>query len=171
MSCTYKPIPRLVLGMGSMRPLHGLQNNKLYLVATLQLVTDFAQQLNVFRRRSWSCRRCFFLLAEGIHALDDKEDTEGNDEEVNSRLYEVTPIQFDGFLDGLASSIDFGGTKDELGVAEATARDQTDRRHDDVVNKRSDDLTEGTTDDDTDSHIHYITLEGKIFELLNELSH
>ena len=148
-----------------------LQSKAIGLAAALQLVTDFAQQLNVFRRRSWSFRRCFFLLAEGIHTLDDKEDTEGDDEEVDSRLYEVTPIQFDGLLDGLASGIDFGGTKDELGVAEAAARDQTDRRHDDVINKRSDDLTEGSTDDDTDSHIHYITLEGEILELLNELSH
>ena len=69
-----------------------LQSKANGLASALQLVSDFAQQLNVFRGRSWSSRCCFFLLAEGIHTLDDEENTEGDDEEVNSRLYEVTPI-------------------------------------------------------------------------------
>ena len=96
------------------------------LAAALQLVADFAEELDIFRCSCRSFGLFFFLLAERVHGLDHEEDTEGDDEEVHSRLDEVTPVQLNCFLDSLASSIEFGRTQDVLSVSEAVARDETD---------------------------------------------
>ena len=49
-----------------------------------------------------------------------------------------------------------------------TACCQADEWHDDVVYQTSHNLTESTADDDTDCHVHYVALHGKLFELFNK---
>lgn len=111
----------------------------------------------------------FLLLGNLVHHLDEHEDTEGNDEEVETGLEEVTVV--DGSrLQFLTSYID--GREGEFEVGEIHAANQPSyRRHDDVIYNRAYDFAKGTTDDNTDGHVEHIATHGEFLEFIQKFTH
>ena len=104
-----------------------------------------------------------------VHPLPHHEYAEGQNHEVNHLLDEGTILPYHlgygrGGLGSLLTLLEHYAQVAEVGIAQ----EHTDRRHQDIVHQRGNDLTKGTTDNHTDSHVHYITLEGKGFEFFQK---
>ena len=99
----------------------------------LQQVADFGEEFLL--RRAGGSGRLFglgFFSLQLVDALDDQEDREGNDDEVEDDLQEVTPSHAQLGLNHSLALHD-GFADDPLPVGEVeTTRDGTDERHDDV---------------------------------------
>ena len=140
----------------------------------------------IVRKRFYFCFKMsrisvsLFFLAhrrQFVDTLDHQEDTQCHNEEIDGHLDEVTIVpghRIQRFLNDLRDTIRTrhcfhhrtgGEFKAQLGEIGTTEK-PTDRRHQDVVHQRGDDLTESTADDDTNRHIHDISLHGEVFELL-----
>ena len=106
-------------------------------------------------------RSGFFL--EVVDEFDEKEDGEGDDEEIDDGLEEVAVVYGGRFFDAEEGRTD----KFKAGEVE-TADNHGDDGHDDVVYKGSDDGGESATDDDADGEVDNGATVNELFELFED---
>ncbi len=92
-----------------------------------------------------------------VHHLDDQENDQSHDQEIDHRSDKFAVIQCD-----IARDI-------PRELVEVHAAEQTENRVDDVIYQRRDDAGKGAADDDTDSHVHHVSLADKLLEFLQKL--
>ena len=149
-----------------------IYNKRCSRLLLLQQVTNFGQQLFLCRTlRLFRGGSGLFLLAvQLVDALEHQEDTEGDDEEVDDVLNETTVGEYrcSGFLCGSQRGVvSIAKIDEQIGKVDA-ASSQADDRHEHVVDQRGDNLSKRAADDDTDSHVHYVALHGKLFEFTDK---
>lgn len=96
-------------------------------------------------------------LLHVVSCSHNEEDDEGNDQEVHYGLKEQSPHDC--------------GTANRNGqFAEVdSAHEQTDQRHEDVIDEGGYDLAECTAYDDTNGHVEYISAHDKFFEFFEHV--
>src|SRR6185312_17143195 len=105
-----------------------------------QRVTDFTQELDFF----WRGRRCrrLRLPLQFVDLANEHEKHERHDDEVQQRVDEKAVVQRDsaGFLRGLQrrTTVIALEREEEVGKIDA-AEEQSDRRHQDILDQRVDD--------------------------------
>lgn len=132
-----------------------------YILFILHKVSDFGEQLNVFRYRCrFCCRRIFLgflnLCRHLVERLEDEEKCECGNQERDYCLNEV--------------SVHYGSTAygDGKGSEVDLTEDKSEYRSDDILVQGSHYSGERSTDDNADCHAHYIALRNKLFKFTNE---
>ena len=92
-----------------------------------------------------------------VHHLDEQEYDQSHDQEIDHRSDKFALIQCD-----IARDI-------PRELVEVHAAEQTQNRVDDVIYQRRDNAGKGAADDDTDSHVHHVSLADKLLEFLQKL--
>ena len=107
-------------------------------------------------------------LSQPVHRPHHEENDERDEEEIDDRSEEQSDI--DGRRPGSFGSVEcriLRATEIDVKAGEIHARQQqTNRGHQDVVDKRRDDLADRPADDDTDSQVNHATLHSEPFELI-----
>jgi hypothetical protein len=108
-----------------------------------------------------------FLALERVHAFDDEEDDERNNEKGQHGL-DKRPVG-NGRSGNCFSIHDRIGSQHPFLVVEIhPAGEQTDGRHDDVLHQRIDDGPKGPADDHADREVDHVPARDEFLELLGD---
>ncbi len=108
---------------------------------------------------------------EGVDGLDHQEDDECHQDEVDDGGQKGAQTQSYGSRD-LLVPIHNGGLQDDIQLAQVDAADdQTDQRHEHIVDQGGGDFAEGGAQHHADGHVQYIAAHGKFLEFIEKLFH